>query len=83
MSVFRLNEKHPLYEKLNEIFSLMDEAKIKIEIDCGVIVVTHDDKKYKMLDLEKSYYSNYSGIWSLPAEMEYKLCYEKEENDNL
>ena len=81
--VKQLTEKHPTMQALGDIFELMCEKGIKIDVDGNILVVHHENKTYRMLDLEKAYSSTCSGIYSIPPECEYKLCYEISESENV
>ena len=75
--VKRLNDKHPAMQALGNIFEMMHEKGIKIDVSDNILTVHHEGKVYRMLDLKKSYCNAvYSGVYSLPPECEYKLCYE-------
>jgi hypothetical protein len=79
MTLLRLTGDHEVMKKLEQIFDFMAHLGIKIEIDERVIVVSHKDTTYKMLDLERPFSGDYSDIYCLPPQMEYKLVYENRE----
>lgn len=76
----RLTDKHPVMSKLNQIFTLMDELNISLDI-CrnGQIVVKHEETEYDLLDNEATFRGYHHGIPQLPPKMEYKLLYENVE----
>ena len=76
----RFTDKHPVMSKLNQIFTLMDELNIRLDI-CrnGQIVVKHEGMEYDLLDSEAIFKGYYHGIPQLPPQIEYKLLYESVE----
>lgn len=79
MSIKQLTDKHPLSEKLEKIFGLMDELGVTFNFDALLIEVGHENKLYRLMDLEAGYWEGLSKVDFLPPSTEYKLLYEKED----
>ena len=77
MTTMRLKTEHPLCKKLEQIFNLMEKLDIKIEVTSYDIFIIHEDKRYKLIDNDSGGYP----MNDFPPYMEYKLTYEKEDED--
>lgn len=67
----RLNEKHPLFQKLEKVFALMEDLNIRIDVmgNQTIISDTETGMKVSIRDLEA--YNN--DITDFPPAFEYKL----------
>lgn len=76
MASFRLKEEHPLSQKLEKVFALMEELDIRIDVMGNQTIVTDNETgtKASIRDLEA--YNN--DITDFPPAFEYKLIIDKD-----
>ncbi len=76
---YRIGEKHPLHQKLQQVFDLMDQLKIRIEFGpynrVAVTEYDNDGKPKQAYDL--SYTDTSNSVDEAPPTFEWKLTFEE------
>ncbi len=76
----RLLSNHPVVQKLEQIFELMEKLGVTIEIGDNIITVKTNGVEYQMYDNELNIArANHSQIDQLPPKLEYKIIGDKNE----
>ncbi len=53
--ILKMTDKHPLFEKINQIFDLMDDLGVSFSIDNGHLTITDDESKQDWNVYDSSY----------------------------
>ncbi len=80
MKRMRLNDNHPLAQKLQKLEAAANELKLILQpMHNGGFLITDTETKQevRMIDIESD--GRDDGIHEFPSTFEYKLVYEKEE----
>lgn len=77
----RLKPNHPVAQKLEQIFELMEKLGVTIEIGDNIVTVKTNGAEYQMYDNELNVaQANHSQIDQLPPKLEYKIIGDKNES---
>ena len=79
MSYMRLKENHPVHQKAESLFNLMEDLGLHISMTSSGIRIedVETDQEFELYDIEANP-SNENGVYELPPCTEWILCYDKE-----
>lgn len=77
--IYRLKDEHPLHDKLEKIFSLMDELGVSFHINSGSLHVREKDFHKDIYFRTCGEHPGFDGVSELPPMFDYDLIYRKDE----